>query len=445
MTLVDRLRHLLVDDSDHSVARRMAGTAFMIRVVSAGIIFLSQILLARWMGGFEFGVYVYVWTWVVLVAGLAPLGIAYSTQRFIPEYTQANDRDRLRGFLTGSRLLSLGLGVAASLVGLGIILLLGELIDPHYRLPFLIALACVPAFTLSSSQDGVARSYNWIFVALVPGFVAQPVLALAIIVIEHFEGFEVDAAVAMGATAVAIWMTVIVQTVVLRRRLRTRIEAGPARYEVRRWFSTALPIFMVDGFYFLLTYTDLLVLKAFVDPAQIGIYYAATKTLVLISFIYYALSASFAHRFSEAHFSGRRDQLEAFVRDATRWTFWPSLAAALVLLALGQPILMLFGPEFTAGYPLLFVLVIGLLARASIGPGERLLIMVGEQRLCAAIYATAFLTNLIMCLVLVPRFGIIGAAGSTATALIVESVLLFVMTKRRLGLHVFFWGRRAEA
>ena len=445
MALIERLRHLLVDESDHSVARRMAGTAFVIRVVSAGIIYVSQILLARWMGGFEFGVYVYVWTWLVLVAGLAPLGIAYSTQRFIPEYTAANDGDHLRGFLTGSRLLSLGLGLAASCVGLALILLLGDLIDAYYRLPFLLALACVPAFALSSAQDGVARSYNWIFVALVPGFVAQPILVLAIIVTEHFEGFEVDAAVAMGATAVAIWTTVIVQAIVLQRRLRTQLAPGPARYEVGRWFKTALPIFMVDGFYFLLTYTDILVLKAFVDPAQIGIYYAATKTLVVISFIYYALSASFAHRFSEAHFSGRRDKLEAFIRDATRWTFWPSLVVALMLLALGKPILMLFGAEFTAGYPLLFVLVIGLLARASIGPGERLLIMVGEQRLCAMIYAAAFATNLVLCLTLVPEFGILGAAGSTAVALIVELVLLFVMTKRRLGLHVFFWGRRAEA
>jgi O-antigen/teichoic acid export membrane protein len=445
MALVERLRHLLVDDSDHSIARRMAGTAFMIRVVSAGIIYVSQILLARWMGGFEFGVYVYVWTWLVLVAGLAPLGIAYSTQRFIPEYTAAKDRARLRGFITGSRLLSLVLGVAASGAGLVSLLLLGDLIDPHYRAPFLIALACVPAFTLSSAQDGVARSYNWIFVALVPGFVAQPILVLAIIVTQHFVGFEVDATVAMAATAIAIWTTVIVQTIVLQRRLRTRVESGPVRYELGRWFRTALPIFLVDGFYFLLTYTDILVLKAFVDPAQIGIYYAATKTLVVISFIYYALSASFAHRFSEAHFSKRRDRLEAFIRDATRWTFWPSLAAAFVLLALGKPILTLFGEEFAAGYPLLFVLVIGLLARASIGPGERLLIMVGEQRLCALIYASAFVTNLLLCLVMVPRFGLVGAAASTATALVVESTLLFVMTKRRLGLHVFFWGRRAEA
>ena len=34
-----------------------------------------------------------------------------------------------------------------------------------------------------------------------------------------------------------------------------------------------------------------------------------------------------------------------------------------------------------------------------------------------------------------------GAAVATSTALIVESVLLFLSTKRRLGFHVFIWGR----
>lgn len=439
--LTGQIKHLLLDRSDHSVARRMAGTAFGIRVFSAAVVYLSQILLARWMGAYEFGIYVYVWTWLILIGGLAPLGIAYSTQRFIPEYTAAKDYDRLRGFLLGSRVLSFGLGALASLVGFAVVMLLHGRIDDAYFIPFLIALACLPAFALSSAQDGMARSYNWILAALVPGFVAQPLIVLAIITTEHFLDIEIDASFAMVATATAIWSSIVLQTVVLERRLGAHIEAGPRRYEVGRWFRTALPILLVDGFYFLLTYIDILVLKAFVDPEEIGIYYAATKTLVLVSFVYYAVSASYAHRFSEAHFSGEREKLKSFVADASRWTFWPAFAFALVLLALGKPILMLFGEGFTSGYPLMFVLALGLLARASIGPGERLLIMVGQQKLCAAIYATAFFTNLGLCLVLVPRFGLMGAAASTATAVAVESVLLFVAAKRRLGLHVFFWGR----
>ena len=101
----------------------------------------------------------------------------------------------------------------------------------------------------------------------------------------------------------------------------------------------------------------------------------------------------------------------------------------------------LFGPGFSEGYPLIFVLVIGLLARSSVGPSERLLNMVGQQRACAMIYACAFATNLVLCLVLIPRFGLNGAAAATATAIVVESTLLFVITKRRLGLHIFVLGR----
>jgi O-antigen/teichoic acid export membrane protein len=81
------------------------------------------------------------------------------------------------------------------------------------------------------------------------------------------------------------------------------------------------------------------------------------------------------------------------------------------------------------------------LARSAVGPVERLLNMLGEQRICAAVYAAAFAINLVLCVVLIPRIGVEGAAVATSTALIVESILLFIVTRRRLGFHVFIWGR----
>ena len=105
---------------------------------------------------------------------------------------------------------------------------------------------------------------------------------------------------------------------------------------------------------------------------------------------------------------------------------------------------MLFGAEFTAGYPLMFILAVGLLARAAIGPVERLLNMVGQQNVCAMVYALAFVLNLGGCLLLVPRWGGAGAALATSAALVIESVLLFIVTKRRLGIHVFVLPRKAD-
>ena len=69
--------------------------------------FVSQILLARWMGGFEFGIYIYAWTWVLLIGGMVDLGLGSAAQRFIPEYTEHKHFALLRGFLRGSRWLAL--------------------------------------------------------------------------------------------------------------------------------------------------------------------------------------------------------------------------------------------------------------------------------------------------------------------------------------------------
>ncbi len=79
--------------------RRLAGTIFIIRVVSAALAYLSQILLARWMGGSDYGVYVYVWTWVLLLGSMMDFGISASAQKIIPEYRTAGEHALLRGFL----------------------------------------------------------------------------------------------------------------------------------------------------------------------------------------------------------------------------------------------------------------------------------------------------------------------------------------------------------
>src|SRR3954464_10578671 len=125
-----RLRTWLADHSDRSIAKRIAGTAFLIRIASAILAYGSQVLLARWMGTFEFGIYVYVLTWTLLIGGLADLGLASSGQRFIPEYFERKGFALLRGFLSGSRWLTFGISTAMGLIGvLGITLLRGWMDD----------------------------------------------------------------------------------------------------------------------------------------------------------------------------------------------------------------------------------------------------------------------------------------------------------------------------
>jgi O-antigen/teichoic acid export membrane protein len=443
--VLGRVRAWLDDHSHSALAQRVAGTAFLIRVASAAILYLSQVLLARWMGSYEFGIYVYVWTWVLLVGGLLDLGLGQSAQKFIPEFAGRGELGRLRGFLAGSRWLAFGIATGAAVVAAVVITATAPWLDSYLVLPLYLACLCLPVYAVGSVLDGMGRSYNWLHLGMVPPYILRPLLLLALMGIAQLAGLPVTAQNAMLAAVGAIWLSTVLQIVLLNRRLHREVPRGPKVYEPRVWLATSLPIFLVESFYLLLTYTDLIMLQQSHSPHEIAVYYAGAKTLALVAFVNFSVSAAVAHRFTEYHVSGDRERLSNFLAESIRWTFWPSLAATTLILALGKPLLWLFGPEYGDGYPIMFVLAVGLLARAAIGPVERLLNMLGQQNLCAMVYAGSFLLNLLGCLLLIPHWGGLGAAVSTATALVVESILLFVVTKRRLGLHVFIWRRKPQA
>jgi O-antigen/teichoic acid export membrane protein len=376
----------------------------------------------------------------LLLGNLAPLGIAYSAQRFIPQYIVARDRDGLRGFLRALGWLCFGLGTIAGALGALSVVATDGIMPAHYFIPFLIGMACVPVFAVSSAQDATSRAYNWINLALIPVYIVQPILIIVGVVAVHGFGVPVTAGTALTLAVGSFWAVVLIQLVLLQTRLAKTVERGGRRYEVANWIKTSVPNFLVDGFFFLLTSIDVLLLQLFAGPDQIAIYFAASKILALIAFVYFAVSSACAHRFSEYHAAGDRARLAAFATDSARWTFWPSLGLALVLLALGRPLLKLFGSGFEAGYPVMAILAAGLLARASVGPAERLLSMAGEQRYSAMIYASAVAVSVVTCLALAPFLGAIGAACGTAAAIIAESLLLFLVVKRRLGIHIFVFG-----
>jgi O-antigen/teichoic acid export membrane protein len=174
-------------------------------------------------------------------------------------------------------------------------------------------------------------------------------------------------------------------------------------------------------------------------PADVGIYFAAGKTMALIMFVHYAVGSAVAHKFAALNARGDKEGLRTFVNDAVNWTFWPSLAGALIILALGKPLLWLFGPQFESGYPVMGILVLGFLCRSAMGPAEYLLNMLGEQALCATVLTAAALLNIALNFAFVPAFGLIGAASATALSLIFSALANSIVVWHRLDIEIAIW------
>jgi O-antigen/teichoic acid export membrane protein len=308
--------------------------------------------------------------------------------------------------------------------------------------PLLLACAALPSYGLMHMQEGIARSYNWVNLSNLPPYVIRQIVLIALMGCSYMLGLATDAVSATIMGIASYWVICVGQFLVLGRRLSRTVEHGAKVYDFKYWLAISLPILLVETFYLLLMYSDVLILKQYASPHDVAVYYAAAKTLALVAFVYYAVAQAAAHKFTELHVNGDRERLADYIAHIVRLTFWPSFAATVLVLVFGIPLLWLFGRTFVEGYYLMFILAVGLLARASVGPVERLLIMLDQHYACAVIYAAAFAINVVLCVLLIPRLGPAGAAASLSTALVIESILLFVVTKRRLGYHVFVFGRQ---
>ncbi|WP_027167400.1 lipopolysaccharide biosynthesis protein [Mesorhizobium sp. WSM3224] len=431
--LLGRIDAVLSTADERGEAGRMSLIAFSIRIVSAFIAFVSQVLMARWMGSFEYGISVLVWVTMVIVGNIACLGFHTSVIRFIPEYRERGMLAELRGIVLASRLFVL---IASTLIaGLGAlgVWLCSGWIESYYVIPFILGVICLPMIALGDLMQGLARANSWALLALSPTYLVRPVLILAFMALMLAMHYVPDAKTAIFASIAATYVTTLGQLMAVTSRMEKKIPAGPMAVHFGHWILVSLPIFLVEGFFFLLTNADVLMVGAYLKPNDVAVYFATVKTLALVHFVYFAVKAGVAQRYAQfTH--GEPHRLAAFARETVSWTFWPSLLMALLVLALGEPMLVLFGPEFTAGYPLLFLLVLGVVARAAVGPCESLLTMSGNQNICAAVYAMTLALNISLNVLLIPLFGLWGAAIATSLAMVFEASALSFTVWRKLGI-----------
>jgi len=440
--LARKAEQLLDNADDLASVMRGAASVMAIRIAGAAITFASMVLLARWMGAFEFGIYAYVLTWVILIGTVAPLGLNMSTLRFIPEYLARKRWGRLRGFLTQVNLLALSATVTLSaLIGL-VLWGASPWIESYYLIPLAVALVAMPLYAMVDVQESIARGFGWVTLAYIVPYVMRPLLVLAGVGALVLAGMSPDAVTALMAVTIACVIGLGFQLVTISRGVRQTVQPARPRTHIRYWLAISLPMLVFEGAYVLMSTTDVIMLGQIEDPASVAIYFAATRTASLIGFVYFAASARAVPKFSEINASGTREELQAFLDGVNRLCFWPSLVGVAGLLLVGPYVLGLFGEGFEDGYVILAILCTGYLMRCTVGPLEYLLSMTGKQMVATKIICAAALCNALLNLVLIPEFGVVGAAMATVTVLAGNLIVLAMVVRRELGLNAFLFRPR---
>lgn len=412
-----------------------AAQVLAIRVLGAGLTYASMVLLARWLGAYDFGIYAYVLV-IVMLLGLAfSFGFSSSGLRFVSSYLARKKLQRLSGFLRHTFTIVLLLSLVGSLAAAGLLVLNRDTIGEAYVQPMLIGLLCVPVWTLLNQLEATARAFGWVHIAYVPGYVLRPFLLTSFVGAMMLLGGKVDAVSALWAMAGACALVALTQGVIVFIGARKHLASIKPVIHARHWFAVSLSFLMIDGFRMLLDNVDVLLIGRLLDPQSVAVYFAVIRTAGLVGFVSFSVIALAVPKFAQIHSTGTRQELQTFVTEMVQLMFWPSLLAAVALAVLGPFLLSLFGAGFGAGYPTMLVVLTGLVLRAATLPVEYLLNMTGYHRDTMRVYAVAALANVILNLLLIPAFGILGAAIATYTAMLGGNLWLHQLIRRRLGIN----------
>jgi len=423
---------------------KSAVQVFTIRVVGAGLTYGSMIFLARWLGSYDFGIYAYVFVIVTLLGLAFSFGFNNSAVRFVSSYLARKKRRRLSGFLQQSYGIVLALSSLGALLSAGLLYVFRGSIEPHYFLPLLVGLLCVPVWTLLNQLEATARALGWVNVAYIPGYVLRPLLLMGFVGGAVLLGAVPDAVGALWAMLGACAVAALAQGMLVYSGIRQHLVGAKAAFHTRHWVTVSFSFLMIDGFRMLLDNTDVLMIGRLLDPHSVAVYFAVIRTGGLVAFVSFSIIALAVPKFAELHSTGTGRELQSLVSEVIQLIFWPSLLMAVALALLGPFALSLFGTDFESGYPTLLVVLTGLVLRSATIPVEYLLNMTGHHRDTMWVYAVAAVANIGLNLLLIPMYGILGAAIATYAAMLSGNFWLYLLVRKRLRVNAFVFPIRSK-
>ncbi len=422
---------------------RGAVSAFIVNMAGTGLAFLSQLVLARVLGASGYGIYAYVTAWVIVLALCATLGFHTAMLRFVSVYRACEEWPLLRGVL---RYAARRVGVAGVVIGVAaaaVVVALGDRLAPELARTFLVGCAMVPLLALLQMQAAVVRGFGGVISALAPQTLVRHAVLLPMITIW---GLALALPIApQGAMAGMLLATAVGLGVVSWRRRRLRpaeLRRATVAYQAQEWRRTASTFLVMAAIGALLARTDLLILGALSDPAAVGVYAVAARTADLVAFALAAINTMFIPNVAAMHARGDRRGLQSLVTTTARWSALSALTIALPLFVLAGFILSFFGAAFTSGSLALRILLLGQLVNAATGSVGSMLTMTGHERHAAVVMAVAAIVQIGLSVILIPRFGIEGAAIASATSLIGWNLALAVLVWKKLRIVPSFLARR---
>jgi O-antigen/teichoic acid export membrane protein len=413
-----------------SIVRQIRGSNLLLagRVLSLAVGLVTQVLMVRYLSRTDFGTLAYGLSIVAVGQTIATFGLDRAIGRFVPIYHERGDRARVLGtiLMVAGTIVALGIGVIAGVFILHA--LLPGLLGGRDIGPLLLILVLLsPLQALDSVVIGLFAAFARPRSIFFRGYVLGPGLKLAAVglavlagagILFLAAGFVVGAAIGSGIYGVVAYR------MLQSEGLLDRVKLREIRFPARAVFGLTIPLLTSDLIVVLIGASDVLLLGYFREAAAVASF-AVVKpiaelnqiTLLTFSLLFVPLAARLFAR--NAHV-----EMNELYWQTAAWVAVVSFPIFAVTFLLAKPLaVLLYGRQYEASGLILTILAVGAYLQASTGFNGTTLMVFGRIKYIVSLNGLAVVLNLALNLVLIPRYGAVGAAVGTTTTYALHNVL----------------------
>ena len=423
--------------SDERFSEILIGSVWALsaKILAAGIALISSIVVARVYGAEIMGSLALVNSFVIMTTIFTDLGTKNSILRLIPEHI--NKYSICSAFRVYRKTLYLVCGVSlftGSLLFLGADWIANSVFSKPQLTAFLTLGACfvIVKSVMDLNQSavrGLGLNRVFAFMQLLPDL-SKLIFLLTATYLFFNKNIPIY-------SLFASWLvTALAGIIVMQYAFKKRLD--PSRIinnlPLKNILSLSLPMLMTTSMYFIIGKSGMIILGMYRPEAEVGYYSIATTLASLTVFALQAVNSMSAAKFSELHHSNKIDELFHVARKSAKLIFWATLPILLCFVIFGKSIITLFyGQAFSVAYPALFLLALGQFVDSISGSSGMFMNMTGHQIALRNIMASAAVINVILSLLLIPSYGMIGAAFACMISVSSWNIFTLIFIKRKYG------------
>lgn len=396
-------------------------------------------VVAQYYGAEGVGLYIAFWSILMIVSVLAKLGFDTAIVKFIAAFCIKKQLAFIKQIY---KKVNVWIIISSCLLAAIVIVFSKSLAilffdsETYQYLIVLLAILILPFSLIAINAEAMKGLKN---ITAFSFFQNASILLLAIAFIFIFSIYRSEKTDVIYAIALAIIVLLPLSLIVWKKLLKRKKKVFASEndqsfpFTNKQIFKISIPMLLGNSLFLLMNWTDALMLGAMRNLSELGVYNTALKIAALSSAVLVAVNSIAMPKYAELYAENNNERLKRFVKQTSLLILVLTAPIVLSIFLFPEQLLMFFGEEFVEGKIALLVLCFAQFFSAISGSTIHLLNMSGSEKIAQNILLFSAVLNLLLNYILIPIYGILGAAVATASVTVLWNILAVIYIYKKLG------------